>query len=410
MHTTLIKRWNIIKQVVDGRISLKEASVELGVSYRQAIRMKKAVLQHGIRGLVHGNTGKLPANKINENVKEQIVKLSKEEYPDLNDSNFAKQLNKQCDISVSRETVRKLRRSAGIKPTKQKRQTRMVMHHSRKPKEGHTILWYGLNHQWFPGEMQTGFLLAALDDATGRCLAARFFTHEDSAAYLGILQHVVQHYGIPLSIIQPCSPLLKRGDDHWSIEEQLRGRQDPTQVGYALQAFGIETVFASTKRQQRYLERVFSEFHVALVEEMQKEQIADREQGNSFLDEKFLHLFNTTYAITQEVTSVWKTVPAGVDLDRLCSFRYETTVGSDKTITLGDVTIPIDAGWTMHMPARSKVEARQLLDGSWRVYYKDKCIAVHVSTLLCEPRRMKPGAARKHGVQEAENNWVYETA
>ncbi len=39
-----IKRWQVMKQVIDGEITLREACVDLGLSYRQAIRMKKNVI------------------------------------------------------------------------------------------------------------------------------------------------------------------------------------------------------------------------------------------------------------------------------------------------------------------------------------------------------------------------------
>ena len=44
------------------------------------------------------------------------------------------------------------------------------------------------------------------------------------------------------------------------------------------------------------------------------------------------------------------------------------------------------------------VELRQLLDGSWRIYYKDKLIAAAESTEVCEPfkTRKKEGMLERH--------------
>jgi len=46
---------------------------------------------------------------------------------------------------------------------------------------------------------------------------------------------------LPLPIVS-----LHRNDDHWTLEEQLNGEQDPTQVGAALKALGITPIFALT--------------------------------------------------------------------------------------------------------------------------------------------------------------------
>jgi hypothetical protein len=56
--------------------------------------------------------------------------------------------------------------------------------------------------------------------------------------------------------------------------------------------------------------------------------------------------------------------------------------------------------------AKATVEIRQLLDGSWRVYYQDTLIAKTRPTPLREPIRAK--LRRKSRVRAAsEEKWVY---
>jgi len=56
--------------------------------------------------------------------------------------------------------------------------------------------------------------------------------------------------------------------------------------------------------------------------------------------------------------------------------------------------------------AKAKVEVRQLLDGSWRVYYKNKLIAHTDPTPLKEPIRAKP--RRRSNVRAtSEERWIY---
>lgn len=385
VDTTVVKRWHILKNVIDGKTSLKDASVELGVSYRQAIRMKNAVLQHGVRGLIHGNTGRKPPNALSDDSRELIVELSQREYAGLNDTCFAEQLLSRHGVSISRETVRKLRRNAGIKPIQHKRHPRTTSP-ARKPKEGLAVLWHALSHQWFAASPYACCLLAAIDDATGRCLAARFFPFEQSASYLLLLKEIVHVHGVPLSIIQSCSPLLKREAD-WSLEEQLSGEQEPTPVERALRGLDIAVIYAATKRQKRYLDRVFQELQISLVEAMQQKRIEDVNQGNRFLSDCFLADFNQRYAIHRsQVARVWKDAPAQADLERICSFYYKTTVRPNGTVVIGDVTIMLPPRWERLAHARSAVAVRQLLDGRWQVHYKNNCIAEHAPTPVVDVR------------------------
>lgn len=390
MDTLLVNRWQILKEVIEGRRSLKNASAELGVSYRQAIRMKKAVLEYGVRGLVHGNTGRRPANSISEETRTQIVELSRSEFAGLNDTHFSQQLGSRFGIVVSRETVRKLRRGAGIEPAPQKRTPRAAAP-ARKPKEGLAILWYTLSRQWFSSSPYACCLLAAIDDATGRCVGARFFPFEETAAYLLLLKEIVHANGVPLSIIQECTPLLKRAGE-WSLKEQLRGEQEPTIVERALCGLDIAVIYAETKRQKRYMARVFEELQVALVEAMQAQGVVDILEGNRFLAGTFLPSFNSRYALQpSQVIRAWKDAPSVAALERICSFYYETSVGPDRTVTVGEVRIRIPQRWERLAHVRASVSVRQLLDGSWQVLYKNNCIARHRPTAIVEVRSVCGG-------------------
>ena len=112
--------------------------------------------------------------------------------------------------------------------------------------EGLMMLWDGSPHRWFGPGMEACCAMAAMDDATGKILGLFFTEAECSWAYLELLRRVITSYGIPASVYQDRHSSLKRNDDFWSIEEELAGRQDPTQVGSALEALGIEPIFART--------------------------------------------------------------------------------------------------------------------------------------------------------------------
>jgi molybdenum-dependent DNA-binding transcriptional regulator ModE len=85
--------------VQPGKITLKEASEKIGVSYRQAKRILKAVENKGTRGLIHGNPGRHPPNRISERVKQQVLNLSRRVYEGFNDLYSTEVLTDQEEVA-----------------------------------------------------------------------------------------------------------------------------------------------------------------------------------------------------------------------------------------------------------------------------------------------------------------------
>ena len=59
-----------------------------------------------------------------------------------------------------------------------------------------------------------------------------------------------------------------------------------------------------------------------------------------------------------------------IDLDWVCAFSYEASVGNDNAVRIGRVVIDIPPGPSQRGYAKAKVEVRQLLDGSRRVRHQ----------------------------------------
>src|SRR4030066_1204531 len=111
-----LKRWHLMELVKAGKITLREAGERIGVSYRQAKRIRRAIRERGIKGLVHGNRGRPSNNRLKESLGEKVLKLSREVYWDFNDTHFTEKLRECEGIDLNRETARKLRRGGGGGP------------------------------------------------------------------------------------------------------------------------------------------------------------------------------------------------------------------------------------------------------------------------------------------------------
>jgi hypothetical protein len=125
--------------------------------------------------------------------------------------------------------------------------------------------------------------MAAVDDATGAILAARFFLFEGTEGYFWLLRQIVTRYGIPVSIYQDRHGSLKRNDDHWTLEEELAGRQEPTQVGQALRALGIRPIFALSPQAKGRIERLLGTLQDRLGAELGLAKATTPQEGNNLL-------------------------------------------------------------------------------------------------------------------------------
>jgi transposase len=401
------QRYHLLWMVLEGRITLKGASERMGVSYRHAKRLKGRFRLEGAKGLVHGNRGRRSPHALDDRLRECIIELSKGRYAKFNDTHFTEKLKEVEGIVVSRETVRTLRRACGIRPKRKRRSKRRHKRRQRKAQEGMMVLWDGSPHRWFGKERPSCCLMAAIDDATGKLLEAFFIPYECSLGYLKLLEKIVTRYGIPLSIYQDRHSALRRNDTNWTLQEQLAGEQEPTQVGWALKDLGITPIFALTPQAKGRVERLFGVLQDRLIAEMDLCHIKEIEKANIFLQEVFIKDYNRRFCVEPEDSEeAWQRVPEELDIKRTISFRYQAVVGNDNAVRLGDVIIDIPEGTGQRGYAKTRVKVYQLLDGSWQVYYKDKPIAKTKPTPLREPIRARPRRRSKYKAA-TEEQWIY---
>lgn len=390
-------RHHALRLVLEGRASLKQAAVLMGLSYRQSKRLLKKLREQGARGLVHGNRGRPAHNALPAEIRERVVDLSLGVYAGLNDSHFHEKLREVEGITVSRESVRKIRRTQGQKPKRRRRPKRHHRRRPRNPQEGMMVIWDGSPHAWFGKEHSPCCLMAAVDDATSRLLEAFFMEFECSHAYLLLLMRIINRFGIPLAIYQDRHSALRRNDHSWTLEEQLAGEQTPTQVGQALKELGITPIFANSPQAKGRVERPFGVLQDRLVAELGLKGITNIQTANSFLQDFFIDDYNRRFAVAPEnVQPAWRKPPPGLDPQAVCCFRYQATVANDNALRLEGMLIDIPPGPTGRSYAKAKVEIRQLLDGSWRVYHQRSLIAKTNPTALAEPIRANKQYKNKH--------------
>src|SRR5258705_6412702 len=108
------KRWDAVARLGAGTLTTAEAARVLALSVRQVRRVRRRIEQYGRAGLIHGNTGRAPANKLAAAVRRRIVQLRREKFDGFNDHHFTEKLAAEsAPIAVTRATVRRGPRRAG---------------------------------------------------------------------------------------------------------------------------------------------------------------------------------------------------------------------------------------------------------------------------------------------------------
>ena len=397
------KRFEAVERIARGELTVGQAGQVLGLSSRQVRRLRRAVERRHEQGVVHGNRGRAPANRLAESVRGRIVELRRKKYDGFNDHHFGEKLVEVEGIDVSRATVQRVLRGAGIGSPRKRRPPRHRRRRERKPQAGLMVLWDGSRHDWLEGRGPMLCLMGSVDDASGELLpGAHFVEQECAAGYLTVLKAIAEEKGLPWSAYMDQHGSLRRNDEHWTLEEELRGEQDPTQVGRALKSLEIEVIYALSPQAKGRVERLWGTLQDRLVSELRLAGAATATAANSVL-ERFRPDYNRRFTVSPvNSASAWRAVRRGIDLERVCSFYYEATVLNDNTVHVGGVVvIDIPPGPRKRSYAKQRVEVRQLLHGGWRVYLGDAVIAVAAPTTTGElralRRRRRPPSAASAG-------------
>jgi hypothetical protein len=169
---------------------------------------------------------------------------------------------------------------------------------------------------------------------------------------------------------------------------------------------GIRSIAALSPQAKGRIERLFGTLQDRLGAELRSEGIHTLEEANVFL-KRFIRRFNHRFEVPpRESQKAWREVPKNLDLDRILSFRYTSTVGNDNTVRIGGLLLDVPPGPKRRSYAKAKVEVRQLLNGSWRIYYQDQLLAKYPPTTLREPLRALP-RRHHHTKGVSPYQWVY---
>jgi len=366
------QRVKVIENAAGGRLSVREASRLLQLSERQVQRLKRRYQPDDPGWVRHGNRGRSMPWAFPLPQKQLILSLARGKYAGFNDSHLCEKLLSQENLAVSRETVRRILRAAKL-PSPQKRRPRQ--YRSRRPPRprlGMMALTDASRHDWLQGRGPQLTLIGFQDDATGQILAAHFqLEAENTLGYLRALRTMITTHGVPLSLYRDRHSIFQRNDAHWTLAEQLAGKQTPTQLGRALQELGIQQIPAYSPQAKGRIERAWRTFQDRLVSELRLAGATTLEQANAVLD-RFCADYNQRFARpAADAVRDFRSLPRRFDLARCLSLRYQRVVSPDHVVTLGAHALALPPLAAHRGYAGETVELSHQLDGTLRVYRGD---------------------------------------
>jgi len=368
-----INRCCVIREAIEGGLTVREAAIVLLLSERQVYRLKKKVRDGGPVGVIHGNRGRSPSTAKSPTFRERIRALYQDKYAGFNVSHFTEKLAEE-GIEVSRETVRKELMSCGLitkvkKPKHRQRRERM-------PKEGMLLQMDTSEHDWLMGRGPHMELIAAIDDATSEVPYALFVESDNTVNNMLVMKEIVKRKGVPLGFyVDGASHFFttRHGGTHVQIKEE----QEETQIERAIKELGSNLIPAGSPQAKGRIERLFGTFQDRLISEMNLREISNLADANNFLHREFLQDYNGRFTKAPQMTeSAYIPLPHGKTLDGIFCLKYPRIVRADNTISYKRRVFQILPSSTRIGYTRANVEVQEWLDGSIHVQYKDQELSI----------------------------------
>jgi transposase len=369
-------RLQILNGVLSGRSTLAEAAAMLGVSERHGWRLLARYRAEGAAALAHGNRGRAPAHRLAEAVRERVRELAATTYASVNHSHLAELLAEREDLPLSRSSVRRILAAAGLRSPRRRRPPKHRSRRDRAAQEGMLLQVDGSRHAWLGDRGPPLSLLAAIDDATGEVVGAAFREQEDAHGYFLVLQQVLRAKGIPLALYSDRHGIFHRPPtEKETLDEQLAGERQPTQVGRALRHLGIELILANSPQAKGRVERLWGTWQDRLVTALRLAGAATPADADRALAD-FLPAFNARFRVPAAVDgAAYRPVAPELCVEGILCFTYHSTVARDNTVRFGGHVLQIAPGRAGRSFAHKRVEVQERLDGSIVVAFEGEVLA-----------------------------------
>ena len=350
-----------------GELSQAEASEILGVSERTFRRWRDRYEAEGAEGLYDRRLGRASARRAPADTVARVLELFETRYWDFTAKHFHEKLVDEHGVGLSYNWLRLSLQAHGlIKPA-----ARRGVHRRKRPRRplaGMLLHQDGSSHEWVAGEVW--HLVVTLDDATSEVYSGFFVEEEGTMSTFRALHEVIAETGLF------CSLYSDRASHYWHTP-QAGGKVDkdnPTQVGRALQQLGIELIAAYSPEARGRSERKFGTLQKRLPQELRLAGITTMEDANRYLKEVFWPAHNQRFARPAEAAGSAFVAFAG-ELADILSLQQERVVAGDNTVRYQGLVLQIPADRYRHHYVKAHVRVHEYPDATLAVFHGPRCLA-----------------------------------
>ena len=357
MSAKEFSRLDVLMDLEARRVTVRDACGLLRLKRRQVFRLLKDFRQHGAVCLVSKRRGKPGNNRLPQPVRDLVMTIIKERYPDFGPTLATEKLRETHGCPVSRETVRKWMIEEGLWLDRRRRLPSVHQPRNRRERMGELIQIDGSKHWWFENRGPQCTLLAYIDDATSQLMHAAFVPSESTFDYLRETHKYVTAHGRPIAFYSDKHAIFRVN------KTEAESGDGMTQFGRALHELNIDILCANTPAAKGRIERSFGTLQDRLVKEMRLAGISTIEAANAFLP-GFLADHNRRFAKEPiSPSDAHRPVPQDMVLEDIFAWKEERTVTRNLTLQYDKVLFLLEPTELTRPLARQRVTVIDYPDG-----------------------------------------------
>ena len=326
-----IKRYQIIRKVLDKHIKQKEAAEYIGLSIRQVRRITDRIKTEGEKGVIHKLRGKEGNHKSLSGFKQKVIEIYQKNYWDFGPTLASEKLLEREGIKVHDETLRLWLIKQGLWQLKKQRKPKDRTRRERRCHFGQMAQMDGSHHDWLEGRGPKLVLMGYIDDATSK-FYGRFYDYEGTMPAMGGLKGYIKHYGLPGSIYLDKHSTYKYTRHQRYTDWPFRDQEELTQFGRACKQLGIELIFAHSPQAKGRIERIFETLQDRLVKELRLAGIQTLDEANDLL-RSYLSGFNKRFEVLAKGSGDFhRPLDKRMDIDGILSIQTKRFLRNDRTL------------------------------------------------------------------------------
>jgi len=276
-----LDRCEVMRRVLEHRITQPQAASMLGLSLRQTERLFARYRLEGPAGLISGKRGKPSNRQLPAERREAALELVRRHYADFGPTLAHEKLTERHGLQVSLATLRRWMLEDGLWKTRRQKEKRAFRPRSRRPCLGELIQIDGCDHDWFEERGPRCVLLVYIDDATGCLMELRFVRSESTFTYFEATRRYLERFGKPVAFYSDKATVFR-------VNRADHGGDGLTQFGRAMSQLNIDIICANSAAAKGRVERAHQTLQDRLVKELRIRGVSSIEEANAFAPEFML--------------------------------------------------------------------------------------------------------------------------